>query len=96
LLNTEDSGLSCNYYEILVKAPHLFEKTKIEYLAECGEIASALNLTIEESNIFKEIWRNANARQGKKKSGNTPIRAAEKIKFYSDRLYHKAKFQEDR
>ena len=94
-MSIENSGLSCSYYEVHVKAPHLFHKGKQDYIAECGEIADALNLTTSESNIFKEIWRGATARLGKEKEGNSIIRSAEKIKFFADRIHYKAKFYEE-
>jgi len=89
---TENSGLSCSYYEIGVDEPHLFHRGKTPYTAECGEIMSALNMTIEEQNIFKELFRTAAARKGKEKEGNNPLRAAEKIVFFANRIHHKAKF----
>jgi hypothetical protein len=37
-------------------------------------------------NIFKEIWRTANARKGNAKKGHTFMRAAEKIYHYASRI----------
>lgn len=80
---SESNGGSCGYYRVIVKDPW---DGSDEYDAECGEIAEALNLTVFESNIFKEIWRGAKARQGAKKKGNTALRGAQKIVFFSNRI----------
>jgi hypothetical protein len=83
---TEDSGGSVSYY--VTKIDHPWGIGKEPYEAECGEISEALGLTSHENNIFKEIWRKANARKGKKKKGNNPKRSVEKIQFFADRLYN--------
>lgn len=85
----ENSGLSCSYYEVQVNYP--IKDDKQPYLAECGDITEALEMTPHEANIFKEIWRSAAARQGRKKKGNTPLRSAEKILFFAQRIYTIAK-----
>ena len=83
----ENSGDSCNYYKTDVKHP--WDEEKLPYTAECGEVSEALGLTVFEDNIFKELWRRAEARKGKKKQGNTTIRGAEKINFFSKRILAK-------
>ena len=85
---TESSGLRVNYY--LVHVTHPQREIQAPYQAECEDIVDALELTFDEANIFKEIWRTARQRQGIGKSGNTPIRAAEKLVHYSGRIYRKA------
>lgn len=90
-MSGEDSGGSCDYYVKHIECPiH-----RDPYTAECGDIIQALGMTVVEGNVFKELWRRAAARQGKKKRGNSTLRGAEKIKFFSDRLYqlelHEAK-----
>lgn len=83
--SVEDSGLSCNYYKVTVMYP--YDTDKAPYIAECGEVAEALGLTGYESNIFKELWRQARARQGLMKKGNTPVRGAEKILWNAKRIH---------
>ena len=85
-MSVEDSGLSCNYYVVEIKHPW---SKREPYLAECGDIMEALDMSMAECNVFKELWRRAAARQGKKKKGNTSLRGAEKIKFFSDLIYAK-------
>lgn len=77
-----------NYY--LVNIEHPQRESQQPYTAECEDIIDALNMTFDEANIFKEIWRTANARtHNKGKAGNTPARAAEKILHYAKRIYRK-------
>ena len=84
----EDSGLLNNYYLCHVTYPQRPEQ--IPYVAECEDISEALELTPDEFNIFKEIWRTARARQGTKKKGHTELRAAEKCVHYSGRILRRA------
>lgn len=81
---TEDSGGSVSYYVVDVKYP--WDEEKKPYSAECGEIAEALEMNSFETNMLKELWRRAAARQGKKKKGNTALRGAEKLVFFSNRI----------
>lgn len=85
----ESSGLRVNYY--LVQVDHPQREDQEPYQAECEDIIDALELTFDEANIFKEIWRTARQRQGTGKTGNTPLRAAEKMVHYSGRILTKAK-----
>ena len=82
-MSIENSGDSCNYYVIHVKYP-CHEKTA--YTAECIDIMESLDMTPHEANIFKEVWRMAAARQGRKKKGHSYIRGAEKLVFFSNRI----------
>lgn len=73
------SGGSCNYYRVDVKRPYTLSTP---YQAECNDIATALGLTQNEFNAFKEIWRTANGRTNNNgKPDNNAQRAAEKILF---------------
>lgn len=88
----ENSGGSCDYYVKFVEFP--MADNKQPYLAECGDLIEALEMTPNEANIFKEIWRTAAARQGKKKKGHTEVRAAEKLVWCSNRILAIAKRNE--
>lgn len=85
---TENSGGFVNYYLVEVKYPQRAEQAS--YQAECEDIIDALAMTPDEANIFKELWRTARARQGRGKEGNTPVRAAQKMVHYSNRILSKA------
>ena len=77
-----------NYY--LVQVEHPQREDQQPYQAECEDIIEALELTFDEGNIFKEIWRSANARKGNGKPGNTELRGAEKIFHYAGRILKRA------
>lgn len=70
------TGGSVDYYTVKVKGQSV----------ECNDVSDALQLTPNEFNIFKEIWRTANARLGNGKPGNTALRGAEKIAYYANRI----------
>ena len=80
---TSGGGLT-NYYLVNVKHPQREEHQS--YIAECEDIIEALELNFDEANIFKEIWRTANARKGNAKQGQNDLRAAEKIYHYAGRI----------
>ena len=84
----EKSGGFVNYYLVQVDYPQRPEQAP--YQAECEDIIDALAMTPDEANIFKEIWRTAKARQGGGKEGNTPLRGAQKLVHYSNRILRKA------
>ena len=86
--NQNAGGGLVNYY--LVRVEHPQRPNQSAYTAECEDIIEALGLNFDEGNIFKEIWRSANARQGNGKPGNTEIRGAEKIKHYAQRIHRRA------
>lgn len=73
-----------NYYLVHVKYPQRAEQAP--YQAECEDIIEVLELNPDEANIFKEIWRSANARKNNGKSGHTPLYGAQKILHYAKRI----------
>ena len=81
---TSGGGLT-NYYLVDVGYPQRIDKQP-PYIAECEDIIEALELNFDEANIFKEIWRTANARKGNAKQGQNDLRAAEKIYHYAGRI----------
>lgn len=84
----ENSGGFVNYYLVGVADPQRADQPP--YQAECEDLIDALDMTFDEANIFKEIWRTARARQGNGKKGNTPLRAAQKMVHYANRILRKA------
>lgn len=84
---SNNGGGFTNYY--LVRVDHPQREEQQPYQAECEDIIEALELTFDEGNIFKEIWRSANARKGNGKPGNTAMRGAEKIVHYAGRIYRR-------
>lgn len=78
------SGGRTNYY--LVDVPYPQREDQAPYRAECEDIMDALALTPNEANIFKEIWRSANARKGNGKPGHAALYGAQKIVHYAGRI----------
>lgn len=61
------------------------------YQAECNDICDALELNPDEKDIFKEIWRTANARKHNGKPGHKALYGAEKIVHRAERILRRAK-----
>lgn len=80
--NKLSGGLN-NYY--LVDVPFPQRESQPAYQAECEDIIEALELTPNEANIFKAIWRSANARKGNGKPDHKAIYDAEKMVHYAQR-----------
>jgi hypothetical protein len=84
---TELKGGRVNYYLVHVEHPQREEQPA--YQAECEDIIEALELTPNEANIFKEIWRGANKRKGNGKPGHDALYGAQKIVHYAKRILRK-------
>lgn len=82
------TGGLVSYYLVDVKFPQRGDQDP--YTAECDDLIEALELNPDEANIFKEIWRSANARKGNGKPGHQPLYGAEKIFHYALRILNRA------
>lgn len=78
----EDSAGSVDYYKLRINNPVTFQP----YDAECLDIIENLEMSFDEGELFKAIWRKCAARKGKLKKGNTAKRDAEKALFYAQRI----------
>lgn len=86
------TGGKVNYYLAYVEAPQ--RESQAPYVAECEDIIEALELNFDEANIFKELWRGANARLNQGKKGHIPIYGAEKIHHYAGRILRREQRKE--
>ena len=84
---TKLSGGLNNWYVVPVKHPQ--RKEQEPYQAECEDIIQALGMTFDEGCAFKALWRNAAARMGNGKPGNTAVYDAEKLVHYANRILAK-------
>jgi hypothetical protein len=84
---TKLSGGLNNWYVVPVKNPQ--RKEQEPYQAECEDIIQALGMTFDEGCAFKALWRNAAARMGNGKPGNTAVYDAEKLVHYANRVLAK-------
>ena len=78
----EHTGGSSSYYDLKVGTTTV----------KCLDIIEGLNMSYNEGNVFKAVWRIAAAKQGKCKKGNNKYYDSEKIVFFGERLLqeHKA------
>ena len=72
-----------HYYAVAVKQP--MNGDVAPYIAECGDIIEALNLTFNEGNVLKALWRSARARQGAGKEGTPVAYDLDKLVHYAER-----------
>ena len=87
------SGGLNNWYVVPVKHPQRIEQEP--YQAECEDIIQALGMTFDEGCAFKALWRNAAARMGNGKPGNTSVYDCEKLVHYANRILAKEKIAEE-
>lgn len=73
-----------HYYRVEVKDP--ISPEVAPYVAECADIIEALNMTFNEGEALKALWRLAAARQGRGKPGNKPVYDADKVAHYGGRV----------
>lgn len=74
-----------HYYRVEVKTP-IAPDVK-PYVAECADIIEALNMTFNEGEAFKALWRLASGKQGNGKPGSSgTIYDADKVKHYGERV----------
>lgn len=88
---TKLSGGNVSYY--LVEVTHPQREGQNAYQAECDDIADALELNPDEKDIFKEIWRSANARKGNGKPDHKSMYGAEKIVHRANRILRRLKLK---
>jgi len=72
----EHTGGSSSYYDIELGGSTI----------RCLDVIEALDMSYNEGNILKAVWRIAAAKQGKTKKGNNMHYDAEKIVFFGERL----------
>ncbi len=72
----EHTGGSSSYYDLKVG----------DSMVKCLDIIEGLDMSYNEGNILKAVWRIAAAKQGKKKKGNNMYYDSEKIVFFGERL----------
>lgn len=77
-----------NYY--LCPVYHPQRENQVPYTAECEDIIEALQMNPDEANVFKELWRGANARLNNGKMGHTPLYGAQKLVHYTGRIHRRA------
>ena len=80
-----------NYWLVDVKNP---QRGGEPYQAEADDIIFALNMTFDEGEAFKAIWRTCTARLGYGKKDNTALYNAQKLVHRSNRILQRAELEE--
>jgi len=78
----QSSGTDNDYWLVGISDPKRLDP----YDVECEDIIEALNMTFQEGEAFKAIWRKAGQRLGNGKPGNTALRDAEKVAHFGQRM----------
>lgn len=73
-----------HYYRVDVASP--ISPELVPYSAECADIIEALQMTFNEGEAFKALWRLAAARLGKGKPGSKAQYDADKVAHYGARV----------
>lgn len=76
------SGGDNNYWLLSIKNPKRLDP----YVCECEDIIEALEMSFQEGEAFKAIWRKCGDRLGNGKPGDTPLRNAEKVAHFGARM----------
>lgn len=82
MANETSSGGDNDYWLISIEQP----KRLTPYYAECEDIIEAMQMTFQEGEAFKAIWRKCMTRLGNGKPNDTEKRNAEKALYYSARM----------
>lgn len=75
-------GDDTDYYLLDIPDPKRVKPHQVE----CEDIIEALDMRFAEGNIFKALWRKCAERLGSGKEGDSPIRNADKIAYYGNRV----------
>lgn len=81
-IKPKSSGSDNDYWLVEVPGPKRLDP----YTAECEDIIEALEMTFQEGEAFKAIWRKCADRLGNGKPGDTPLRNAEKVSHFGRRM----------
>ncbi|MCM2973797.1 hypothetical protein [Larsenimonas suaedae] len=76
------SGGDNDYWLVNINDPKRLEP----YKAECEDIIENLEMTFQEGEAFKALWRKCKLRLGDGKPGDTEVRNSEKVAHYGARM----------
>jgi hypothetical protein len=66
---------------------HVSHHKRLEpYMAECEDLIELFQMTFQEGEAFKALWRKGQMRIGKGKPGDTLIRNSEKVYHFGGRM----------
>lgn len=76
------SGGDNHYWVAYIKHP----KRLVPYCAECEDLIEHFEMSFQEGEAFKALWRKGQARIGNGKPGDTPLRNAQKVQHFGGRM----------
>jgi len=78
----QSSGSDNDYWIAFIAHPKRLEP----YMAECEDLIELFQMTFQEGEAFKALWRKGQMRIGKGKPGDTLIRNSEKVYHFGGRM----------
>ena len=81
-VNQASSGSDNNYW--LAKITH--PKRLDPYEAECEDLIEHFQMSFQEGEAFKALWRNGQMRIGNGKPGDSHLRNAQKVRHFGTRM----------
>lgn len=76
------SGGDNDYWLLDINDPKRLDPYKVE----CEDVIEALEMSFQEGEAFKAIWRKCAARLGNGKPGDSQVRNSEKVRHFGDRM----------
>lgn len=76
------SGSDNDYWVAHISHP----KRLTPYTAECEDLIEHFQMSFQEGEAFKALWRNGMLRLGQGKPGDTHLRNAEKVRHFGERM----------
>lgn len=80
--SAQSSGGNNDYYVLNVANPKRLDP----YIAECEDLIETMQMTFQEGEAFKAIWRKCMLRLGFGKPDDSELRNAEKVKHFGQRM----------
>lgn len=81
-MSDTSSGGNNDYWVLKIDKPKRLQP----YTCECEDIIEAFEMTFQEGEAFKAIWRKCADRLGNGKPGDNPLRNAEKVYHFGGRM----------
>lgn len=78
----ESSGGDNDYWVLHIDKP----KRLPAYSVECEDVIEHLQMTFQEGEAFKALWRNGQLRLGNGKPGDSHYRNAQKVRHFGQRM----------
>jgi len=78
----ESSGGDNDYWLLHIPNP----KRLVPYVVECEDIIEAMEMTFQEGEAFKALFRKCKIRMGNGKPGDSELRCSQKVAHFGKRM----------